>query len=66
MSRRICVALHKEIIKLRPDWYNPDDDKGAIKIVMTGSSSDPLDFQEHIRNKERRKLIGNRLKGPRQ
>ncbi|HPR34481.1 MAG TPA: type I restriction endonuclease subunit R [Anaerolineaceae bacterium] len=64
MSRRICVALHNEIIKLRPDWYSPDDDKGAIKIVMTGSSSDPLDFQEHIRNKERRKLIGNRLKDP--
>lgn len=65
MSRRICVALHKEIIKLRPQWYNPDDDKGAIKIVMTGSASDPLDWQEHIRNKERRKLIGNRLKDPR-
>ena len=64
MSRRICVALHNEIIKLRPDWYSPDDDKGAIKIVMTGSSSDPLDWQEHIRNKERRKLIGNRLKDP--
>ncbi len=64
MSRRICVALHNEIIKLRPDWYSPDDDKVAIKIVMTGSSSDPLDWQEHIRNKERRKLIGNRLKDP--
>ena len=38
MSRRICVALHNEIIKLRPDWYSPDDDKGAIKIVMTGPS----------------------------
>ena len=64
MSRRICVELHKEIIKLRPDWYNPEDDKGAIKIVMTGSASDPLDWQEHIRNKERRKAIGNRLKDP--
>lgn len=64
MSRRICVALHDEIIRLRPEWYSPDDDKGAIKIVMTGSSSDPLDWQEHIRNKERRKLIGNRLKDP--
>lgn len=64
MSRRICVALHKEIIKLRPQWYNVDDDKGAIKIVMTGSASDPLDWQEHIRNKERRKAIGNRLKDP--
>ncbi|NMC29812.1 MAG: type I restriction endonuclease subunit R [Pelolinea sp.] len=64
MSRRICVALHNEIINLRPQWYSPDDDKGAIKIVMTGSASDPLDWQEHIRNKERRKAIGNRLKDP--
>jgi type I restriction enzyme R subunit len=64
MSRRICVALHKEIIKLRPEWYGAEDDKGAIKIVMTGSSSDPLDWQEHIRNKDRRKAIGNRLKDP--
>ncbi len=64
MSRRICVALHNEIIKLRPDWYSPDDDKGAIKIVMTGSASDPLNWQEHIRNKDRRKAIGNRLRDP--
>ena len=64
MSRRICVALYNEIIKLRPQWDSPDDDKGVIKIVMTGSASDPLDWQEHIRNKERRKAIGNRLKDP--
>jgi len=64
MSRRICVALYNEIIKLRPQWYSPEDDKGVIKIVMTGSASDPLDWQEHIRNKERRKAIGNRLKDP--
>ena len=64
MSRRICVALHQEIIKLRPEWYHPDDDKGTIKIVMTGSASDPLDWQEHIRNKARRQAIGNRLKDP--
>ncbi|MBN1535546.1 MAG: type I restriction endonuclease subunit R [Anaerolineales bacterium] len=64
MSRRICVELHKEIIKLRPDWYNSEDNKGKIKIVMTGSASDPLEYQEHIRNKERRKAISNRLKDP--
>ena len=64
MSRRICVALHNEIIKLRPQWYHADDEKGVIKIVMTGSASDPLDWQEHIRNKDRRKAIGNRLKDP--
>jgi type I restriction enzyme R subunit len=64
MSRRICVDLHREIVALRPQWYDVDDSKGAVKIVMTGSASDPLDWQEHIRNKERRKTIGNRLKDP--
>lgn len=64
MSRRICVALHNEIIKIRPEWYSGDDDKGVIKVIMTGSSSDPLDWQEHIRNKPRRKAIGDRLRDP--
>ena len=64
MSRRICVAMHNEIIKLRPEWYNAGDDKGKIKVIMTGSSSDPLDYQDHIRNKQRRKTIGDRLKDP--
>ncbi len=64
MSRRICVEMYKEIIKLRPDWHNSEDDKGAIKVIMTGSASDPLDWQEHIRTKHRRKSIGDRLKDP--
>lgn len=64
MSRRICVELHARIIKLRPHWYDPDDDQGAIKVIMTGSASDPLSWQEHIRNKPRRKAIGDRLKDP--
>ena len=41
MSRRICVKLDDEIVELRPDWHSEDDDKGAIKIVMTGAASDP-------------------------
>ncbi|NTV15064.1 MAG: type I restriction endonuclease subunit R [Desulfobulbaceae bacterium] len=64
MSRRICVELHAQIIQLRPHWYDADDDKGTIKVIMTGSASDPLDWQEHIRNKPRRKAIGDRLKDP--
>jgi type I restriction enzyme, R subunit len=64
MSRRICVALHNEITKLRPHWRDNADDKGSIKVIMTGSASDPLDWQEHIRNKQRRKSIGDRLKDP--
>ena len=62
MSRRICVELYNEIIKLRPRWHNKDDKKGTIKIVMTGSASDPLEWQQHIRNKPRRKKLAKRFK----
>ncbi|GIU68813.1 MAG: DEAD/DEAH box helicase [Candidatus Woesearchaeota archaeon] len=62
MSRRICIDLHNEIIKLKPEWYNKDDDKGVLKVIMTGSASDPVDWQEHIRTKDRRKAIGERMK----
>ena len=64
MSRRICVDLYDAIIKIRPDWHSDDDELGAIKVVMTGSSSDVQQMQPHIRNKERRKEIGKRLKNP--
>lgn len=64
MSRRICVDLYNAIIKIRPLWHSEDDDKGAIKVIMTGSSSDKLYMQPHIRNKPRRKAIGDRLKNP--
>lgn len=64
MSRRICVDLYDAIIKIRPLWHSDDDDKGTIKVIMTGSSSDPLYMQPHIRNKLRRKAIGDRLKNP--
>lgn len=64
MSRRICVDLYAAIIKLHPEWHNDDDDKGVVKVVMTGSASDPLSFQSHIRNKVRREAIKKRMKAP--
>jgi type I restriction enzyme R subunit len=64
MSRRICVDLYNAIKAVRPDWHHEDDDKGTIKVVMTGSSSDPLSFQPHVRSKQRRKDLGERLKDP--
>ena len=64
MSRRICVDLYNEIVKLRPDWHNEDDDKGVLKIVMTGSASDLPEWQQHIRNKERRGKLAKRFKNP--
>lgn len=62
MSRKICVALYNEIVKLRPGWHHQDDDKGLIKVVMTGSASDPLDWQGHIRNKPGREKMAKRFK----
>lgn len=64
MSRRICVELYDQIIKLRPEWHSDDDTEGVIKVVMTGSSSDPLPFQPHVRNKPKRKALADRLKDP--
>ena len=64
MSRRICVDLYTQIIKIRPDWHSDDDTDGTIKVVMTGSSSDSLNFQPHIRSKLKRKALGDRLKDP--
>ena len=64
MSRRICVELYREIAALRPDWHSDEDADGAIKIVMTGSATDPLDWQPHIRNKQRREGVGERFKNP--
>ena len=64
MSRRICVDLYTAICKLQPDWHHLEDDKGAIKIVMTGSASDPLQWQQHIRNKPRREALAKRFKDP--
>jgi type I restriction enzyme R subunit len=43
MSRRICVDMYKAITALKSDWHDQDDDKGQIKVVMTGSAFDPLD-----------------------
>lgn len=67
MSRRICVALYAEIIALRPQWHSTDDKKGVVKVVMTGSASDPADWQQHIgkgSGKTRRELLAKRAKDP--
>jgi type I restriction enzyme R subunit len=64
MSRRICVDLYNAIVKLRPDWHHEHDDKGIVKVIMTGSASDPLAMQPHIRNKPRREELAKRFKEP--
>ncbi len=64
MSRRIAVELYQELVALRPAWHAREDEKGALKVVMTGSASDPLDWQDHIRNKPRREALAARFRDP--
>ena len=62
MSREICVHLYNAIVELRPDWHDTDPNKGAIKIVMTGSASDRQLLQPHIYNKQTKKRLEKRFK----
>lgn len=62
MSREICVHLYNEIVALRPDWHDADPEKGAIKIVMTGSAADKPLLQPHIYNQQTKKRLEKRFK----
>ncbi|MGF1745144.1 type I restriction endonuclease subunit R [Vibrio minamisatsumaniensis] len=62
MSREICVDLYNAIVAIKPEWHHPDPDKGAIKIVMTGSASDKEKMQPHIHDKKTKKLFEKRYK----
>ena len=64
MSRRICVEMYDAITRLRPKWHSEDDDKGRIKVVMSGSATDHIDWQKHIRNKAGREAMAKRFKDP--
>ena len=64
MSRRIAVELYQHIIALHPGWHHDDLEKGAVKVVMTASSSDPLEMQQHKTTKQQRRQIAERLKDP--
>jgi len=64
MSRRICVDVYREIVNLRPHWHDDNDEKGVMKVIMTGSASDPIDWQMHIRNKARREDLAKRFRSP--
>jgi len=64
MSRRICVELYNEIIKLKPEWHSEEDSTGFLKVVMTGSASDETEWQPQIRDKKRREELAGRFKDP--
>ena len=62
MSRRICMDFHDEIMKLRPEWFQEEDDRGKLKVVMTGDASEGPRVARHARNKARREVLANRFR----
>lgn len=64
MSRRIAAELYDAIIKIRPEWHSDDLTKGAIKVVMTSSSSDGANIAKHYTTKEQRRALAERMKNP--
>jgi type I restriction enzyme R subunit len=64
MSRRICVDLYNALSALRPEWHDPDDERGALKVVMTGSAADPQEWRPHIRTKVASRALAKRFKDP--
>ncbi|HET7931958.1 MAG TPA: type I restriction endonuclease subunit R [Rhodanobacteraceae bacterium] len=64
MSRDIAARLYEAIRALRPDWHDPDDERGAMKVVVTGSNDDPEPLRSHVRTKAARKRLAERFKDP--
>jgi type I restriction enzyme R subunit len=64
MSRDIAARLYDEIAKLRPEWHAEDDDKGAMKVIMTGGPEDEPHVAKHVRTKAQRKDLSDRFKDP--
>jgi len=62
MSREVCVLLYDAMVKLRPGWHDPDPEKGAIKVVMTGSASDRAALRPHIYSGQVKKSLEKRFK----
>jgi type I restriction enzyme R subunit len=62
MSRRICIGLYDELIRLRPEWAGTGDDDSTVNVIMTGSATDPSEWQKHIRNKAARSEMAIRYK----
>lgn len=62
MSRDIAARLYEAIKALRPDWHDPDDEQGWMKVVVTGTADDPEPLRSHVRSKAARKRLADRFK----
>lgn len=64
MSRDIAARLYEAIKSLRPAWHDENDEKGFMKVVVTGTGDDPQPLAQHVRTKAQRKQLAERFKNP--
>ena len=64
MSRDIAARLYEEIKALRPEWHDDDDERGLMKVVVTGGPDDDEPLRSHVRTKAARKRLADRFKNP--
>ena len=64
MSRDIAARLYEAIQTLRPAWHDPNDQHGAVKVVVTGTTNDEEPLRSHVRTKAARKRLAERFKNP--
>lgn len=64
MSRDIAARLYKAIRMLRPVWHDPDDERGMMKVIITGNANDAEPVLSHVRTKAARKRLADRFKAP--
>ncbi|EIR9893631.1 type I restriction endonuclease subunit R, partial [Campylobacter jejuni] len=62
ISRSVAIKLYDEIIKIRPSWHSDELSSGAIKVVMTSSSSDGVEFSKHHTSKIQKQFLANRMR----
>jgi type I restriction enzyme R subunit len=61
-TRQICADLYAAIITLRPDWHSDELDRGRIKVVYSGTPSDPESIVRHVRRDSANAVIKERLR----
>ena len=64
MSRDIAARLYEAIRTLRPNWHDVDDERGAMKVVVSGTNEDPEPLRSHVRGKAARRRLAERFKAP--
>lgn len=61
-TREIAVRIYDAIIEREPTWHSDALDAGRVKVVFSGSASDPEHLLRHVRRASQNDAIKARLK----